>query len=175
MPNQEAQGVAWALVEIWITGFGCLINIHSDKWTNNTSQIFSNICWILGIGKISTKSLHPETKAMIKSTSRTWEECFSKYVDDNQQEWNSYPQLVMMAYHSSVHAVTKYNPSYVVPGTLLRLPIVCMYETRQTKLFPKPSDSLFNTKRETQRAHHLVRAEIEAEQTCHKMFNDYLV
>ena len=63
-----------------------------------------------------------------------------------------------------------------MPQTPSRLPHDCMYETRQTELFPTASDFMFITKREMQRAYHLVRAELEVEHNCletHYNYRDY--
>ena len=88
------------------------------------------------------------------------EESFSKFVDDRQHEWKNYVQLIMVTYRPSIHAVTKYSPSYVVLGTIFKLPIDCRYETSQREILPTPSDFKFKMNREMQRAHHLVRAEM---------------
>ena len=134
MANQEAKTVARALVDNWITKFGCPVNLHSDKGTNFMSELFTELCRVLGIERTSTTSFHPEGNAMIERTNRTIEESLSKYIDDHQSDWNCYLQLVMMAYRSSIHAVTKHSPNYLVMGTPLRLPIDCT----SYRSFPDP-------------------------------------
>ena len=173
MPNQEAQTVAGALVEKWITRFGCPVNLHSDKGTNFMSELFRELCRILGIQRTSPTSFHPEGNAMIERTNRTLEKSISKYVNELQHDWKNYLQLVMMAYRSSVHSLTKYSHAYVIFGTPLKLPIDCMYETRHTESNPTPSDFIFKTRRELQRAHHQIRIHMEVEQTKQKTYYDY--
>ena len=128
MPNQEAKTVAGALVETWISRFGCPVNLHSDKGTNFMSQLVRDLCRILSIQR---------------------------------------------TYRSSVHAVTKYSPAYVIFGTPLKLPIDNMYETRQTESNPTPSDLIFKTRRELHKAHHQIRIHMEVEQTRQKTYYDY--
>ena len=173
MANEEAKTVAQALVDNWITQFGCPVNLHSDKGTNFMSELFTKLFRVLGIERTSTTPFHPEGNAMIERTNRTIEESLLKDIDDHQSDWTYYLQLVMLAYCSSIHAVTKHSPNYLVMGTTLRLPIDCMYETRHTELFPTPSDFIYNTKRELQKAHHLVRSHMELEQTRQKTYYDY--
>ena len=120
-------------VEKWITRFGCPVNLHSDKGTNFMSELFREHCRIMGTQRTSTTSFHPEGNAMVERTKRTLEESIPKYVSEHQHDRKNYLQLVMMAYRSSVHAVTKYSPTYVIFGTPLKLPIDCMYETRHTE------------------------------------------
>ena len=173
MANQEAKTVAQAFVDNSITKFGCPVNLHSDKGTNFMSELFTELCRVLGIERTSTTPFHPEGNAMIERTNRTIEESLSKYIGDHQSDWTCYLQLVMMAYRSSIHAVTKHSPNNLVMGTPLRLPIDCMYETRHTEIFPNPSDFIYNTKRELQKAHHLMRSHMELEQTLQKTYYDY--
>ena len=63
---------------------------------------------------------------MIERTNRTLEESISKYVIEHLHDWRNYLQLIIMAYRSSVHAVTKYSPAYVIFETPLKLPVDCM-------------------------------------------------
>ena len=79
-----------------------------------------------------------------------------------------YLRLKMMAYCSSVPALTKHSPPYDVVRTFLRPPIDCVFETPQTELFPTPSDCVFNTEREMHRAHQSVNPEKKVEQTYQK-------
>ena len=90
------------------------------------------LCRILGIQRKSTTLLHPEKDAMTGRTNRTLELGISKYVREHQHDRKNYLHLVMMAYRSSVHSVAKYIPAYAIFGTPLKLPVVCLYETRHT-------------------------------------------
>ena len=172
MPNQEATTVAKAFTESWVSRFGCPANLHSDKGSNFMSNLFKNLCKELGIARTSTTSFHPQGNAIIERTNRTIEDCLAKYVGEHQYEWSNHLQLVMMAYRSSIHAVTKYSPFYLIYGHSMALPIDCMYETRESRVFPTPSDYVFNLKRELQKSHQLVREHFEAEQGRQKTYYD---
>ena len=120
------------------------------------SNLFRNLCKDLGTSRNSTFSFHPQGNAIIERTNRTIEDCLAKYVGEHQYEWSNHLQLVMMAYRSSIHAVTKYSPFYLIYGHSMAVPIDCMYETRESRVFPTPSDYVFNLKRELQKSHQLV-------------------
>ena len=173
LPNQEAKTVAEALVEKWITRFGCPVNLLSDKGTNFMSELFWELYRILSIQRTSKKSFHPKGKAMVERTNRTLEKNISKHVSEHQHDWKNYLQLVMMAYRFWVHAVRKYSPAYVIFGTPLKLPVDCIYGTRHTESYQTPSDLTFNTRRELQKAHHWIRIQMEVEQTRLKTYCDY--
>ena len=111
---------------------------------------------------------------MIKRTNKTLEQSLSKYVDDHQNERKNFPYLVLMAYRSSVLAVTKYSLSHVVLGTPRRLPIDCINGKCHTELLLTPSSFIFDTNREMQWVHHLERAGMEVEQTHQVTPYEYL-
>ena len=123
MPNQEAQTVEPALDEIWISRFGCPVNLHNLKGTTFVCDLIPELCRILGIERTSTTLFHSEENAMNKKTNKVLQESHSKYEDDHQHEWKSYPRLVLIAYRSSGYGVTKKSPSYEVLEKPLRLAI----------------------------------------------------
>ena len=95
----------------------------------------------MGVDRTSTTSYRPQGNSMIERTNRTIEKTLSKFVGENHTDWAKYLQTVMMAYRSSIHAVTKYNLYYLIFGRPCSLPKDCMYETSsQTKVFTMPDD-----------------------------------
>ena len=49
LPNTEASTVAKVLVNEWICRFGAPYAIHSDQGRNFESQLFAELCTLLGI------------------------------------------------------------------------------------------------------------------------------
>ena len=109
---------------------------------------------------------------MIERTNRTIEESLAKYVGEHHNTWSDYLPLVMMAYRSSIHSVTKYSPFYLLFGRSCALPIDCMYQTIQTKIYPTLSDYVGCLKDELQTCHELVRESMEVEQQRQKTYYD---
>ena len=105
------------------------------------------MCKELGIDRTSTIAYHPQGNAMIERPKRTIEESLAKYVGEHHNTWSKYLQLIMMAYRSSDHTVTKYSPYYLLFGAPCALLIDCMYKTLQTQVFTTPSDYVGNLKR----------------------------
>ena len=120
MSNQEAPTVAKAFVNVWVSRFGCPANLHSDKGSNFMSNLFKNMCKELGINRTSTTAYHPQGNPMKERTNRTIEESLAKYLGEHHNTWSDYLPLVMMAYRSSIHFVTKYSPFYLLFGTIMR-------------------------------------------------------
>ena len=78
------------------------------------SILFKNTCKKLGINRTSTTAYHPQGNAMIERTNRKIEESLAKYVAEHHNTWSDYPPLVVMAYRSSLHSLTKYSPFYLI-------------------------------------------------------------
>ena len=61
MPNQEATTVAELLVKQFICRFGVPLLIHSDQGRNFESELFAEMCRLLGIKKTRTTPYHPQS------------------------------------------------------------------------------------------------------------------
>ena len=135
---------------------------------NFTSNLFKYMCKELGIDRNSTTAYHHQGNAMIERANQTIEESLTNNVGEHHNTWCKYPQLIMMAYRSSDHTVTKYSPYYLLFGASCALPIDCMYEPLQSQVFATPSDCVGNLKKELQLCHKLVRLNMEVEQERQK-------
>ena len=58
MSNEEASTAAKTVVKVWVSGFVCQANIHSDKGKNFTSNLFKKICKELGKNRTSTTAYY---------------------------------------------------------------------------------------------------------------------
>ena len=60
---------------------------------------------------------------MVERYNRTLEDMLSKFVAQNQRDWDEHPPFIMMAYRSSEHETRGCSPSDLMIGRALRLPI----------------------------------------------------
>ena len=110
LPNQEAVTVAEALVKNFVCLFGVPLIIHSDQGRNFECLVFSEMCQLLGIHKTKTTPLHPQSDGMLERFNCTVEDQLSKFVDENQRDWNNHAPLLLMAYRTAVHETTGCTP-----------------------------------------------------------------
>ena len=74
LPCQEAVVVAEALVNNFVYRFGVPLIIHSDQGRNFESQVFTEMCRLLGVKKTRTTPLHPQSDGMVERFNRTIED-----------------------------------------------------------------------------------------------------
>ena len=108
--DQESPTVARVVVEEFVARFSVPRQIHSDQGRNFESLVFQEMCKLLGMDKTRTTPLHPQSDGMIERFNQTVEAMLSKFVAENQQDWDEHLAVLMMAYRSAVHEL---------PGSLL--------------------------------------------------------
>ena len=121
--DQKANTVAKKFVERIVTIFGTPMQLHSDQGTNFESEVFREMCKILGIEKTRTTPHHPQSDGMIERANRTIENMLSAFVSKNTRDWDEHIYLLMMAYRAAKHESIGISPCKMVFGRDIFLPI----------------------------------------------------
>ncbi|CAC5416679.1 unnamed protein product [Mytilus coruscus] len=111
--DQEATAVANKLVERVITILGVPMEIHSDQGSNFESNVFREMCKLLGLHKSRTTGLRPQRDGMVERLNSTIENMLVSFVSENQKNWDEYIFVLMMAYRASAHDKPEYSTEYV--------------------------------------------------------------
>jgi transposase InsO family protein len=61
MPNQTAETVSSKIVDEFVCRFGIPEQLHSDQGRQFESELFTEMCKLLGIKKTRTTPLHPQS------------------------------------------------------------------------------------------------------------------
>ena len=123
LENIEAKNVARALIDNFISRFGVPLFLHTDQDASFESQLFQDMCQILGIKKTRTTKARPHSDGMIERANRIIFNMLSAFVSEHQRDWDEHIPLVMMAYRSSVPESTGTSASKITFGHEIRLPI----------------------------------------------------
>ena len=123
LANQFASTTVSALLEHWITRFGCQEIIHSDQGRNFEAQLFQKLTELLQIDKTRTTSFNSQSNAVIERTNRTILNMLAKTMDTHEQNWSKLLPYVMLAHRLSVHESTNYTPHFLVFIHEVTLPI----------------------------------------------------
>ena len=119
--NQKANTVAQKLVDQIVSIFGVPMQIHSDQGRMFESDVFQEMCKILGIEKTRTTPHHPQSDGMVERANRTIENMLSTFVSENQKDWDIYLPLLTLAYRSSIHEATGVSPCEMMFGRHISL------------------------------------------------------
>jgi hypothetical protein len=158
--DQEAETVAEALVNNFISRFGVPQELHSDQGRNFESKLFRGMCNLLGINKTRTTPLHPQSDGMVERFNRTLSQHLALYVDDHQRDWDKHLPLFLLAYRSATHETTGHTPSMLLFGREVRLPIDLV--TGRPNDIPLGVDEYTdNLQKKLEDVHHYVRDRIK--------------
>ena len=127
LPTQTAVAVAEVLVRNFFCRFGTPMEIHADQGRNFESNVFAEVCKIMGIKKTRTTPFHPQSDGMVERYNRTLENQLALFVNSNQNDWDERLPLLLIAYRSAVHESTGCNPAKLMMGRELRLPLDLTY------------------------------------------------
>ena len=123
IPNQEAKTVARALMQRWILQYGVPVQILSDRGTNFESNLFQELCTLLGTDKVRTTAYEARTNGMIERWHRTLNSLLAKMIDDRQRNWCEKLPYVVAAYRATVHESTSVSPNFLIFGRENRAPV----------------------------------------------------
>ena len=70
-PNQTAETIAKFLYQGYISVFGALARLLSDRGANFMSSVIEEMCKILGIKKLQTMPYHPQTNGLVERSHQT--------------------------------------------------------------------------------------------------------
>ena len=114
--DQTADTTSKALVKHIIARHGPPKAILTDKGSNFTSLLFTNICVYLGIKRKLTTAYHPQTDGQTERFNRTLMGMLRNYVEKTHDDWERVLELLCFAYRASVHSSTHESPYYLMHG-----------------------------------------------------------
>lgn len=123
IPNQEAVTVAAKLVNEFCVRFGVPRQIITDQGSNFESKLFSQLCTMLHIDKTRTSSYRPQSDGFVERQMRTIQQLLSKYVSENQTDWDKHLPILMAAYRATPQDSTQVTPNLMMLGRQVSLPI----------------------------------------------------
>ena len=163
MPDIETSTIVDILVNKVICLWGMPLHIHSDQGTQFESQLFKELCACLGITKTRTTAYFPQSDGMIERFNQTVEEMLSKYISEDQRDWDRYLPLMMLAYRTSTHDSTGFSPSLLFMGREPRTPLDMLVGTppQESPTISYP-DYVTNMRTKMHQVHELARDKLMA-------------
>ena len=115
-PNQTVKTIAKFLYGGYISTFGALARLLSDRGTSFTSRIIEELCKILGVQQLWTMPYHPQTNGLVERLHQTIMCMIGKLGEDKKVNWPSHLAEIVHAYNSTRSTITGYSPHYLMFG-----------------------------------------------------------
>ena len=122
LEDQTAETCAKCLVKEMISRYGYPLDLLSDQGRNFESQIFAELCQLLGIRKIRTSPRHPQSNGQVERFKKTLIPMIRPYLQGEQTNWDINLHLLTSAYRSTRHESTRYTPNMLMFRREVRLP-----------------------------------------------------
>ena len=124
--NQKASTCARVLVSEYVARFGVPENIHSDQGTNFESNLFKEMCQILGIHKSRTTAYHPQGNGQVENFNKSLKAMLTATVEAEGRDWDRKLPSALMAFRASTQVSTGETPFLMNFGEEMRLPLDVM-------------------------------------------------
>lgn len=122
LPRKDSETVARCFVNNFILRYGIPKQFISDRGTEFTSSIISEVCNLLNIEKIHSTSYHHETLGGLENTHKHLGAYLRIQCENNQSDWSDWIPFWCFSFNTSVHSQTKYTPYELVFGKVCNLP-----------------------------------------------------
>ena len=90
----------------FVCRFGVPQKIHTDQGREFESDLFVQVCKLLGGEKTRMVPYHPQGDGMIERFNRTLLAMLSAVVNEQQDDWDDHLPYVLAAYRSAVQETT---------------------------------------------------------------------
>jgi hypothetical protein len=157
VPDNKAITTARVLVNEFICRYGVPLQIHTDQGSQFESDLFQEVCLLLGIDKTRTSPFHPSSNGQVERMNRSIKDMLYHYLSDRQDDWNLHLPLVMMAYRSTPHESTKFSPNLLMFGSEVGCPESAVFDVPAVASRKEPCEYVSDLRDNLSLAHRIAR------------------
>ena len=128
-PDQSVKTVAKFLYGGYISIFGALARLLSDRGATFTGNVIEELCKILGVKQLQTMPYHPQTNGLAERSHQMIMHMIGKLGENKKADWPSHLAEIAHAYNATQSTVTGYSPHYLMFGQQPRLPVNFVFPT----------------------------------------------
>ena len=128
-PDQTVKTITKFLYGGYISVFGALARLLSDKGASFMSSVIEEMCKILGMKQLQTMLYHPQTNGLVERLHQTIMCIIGKLEEDKNANWPSLLAEIVHTYNATQSTVTRYSPHYLMFGGQPRLPVNFVFPT----------------------------------------------
>ena len=120
--SKEAQEVAKAIMDTWITRYSTPKEIVTDGGKEFANKLLGALCQELGILHRQTTPYHPETNASAEVFNRTMKHYLAAALEQPYLDWEELLPALRICYNTSVSKATRATPFSLVYGMEANMP-----------------------------------------------------
>ena len=113
-PDQTVKTIGKFLYGGYISIFGALARLLSDRGISFTSSIIEELCKIIGVKHLWTMPYHPQTNGLVDRLHQMIMCMIRKLGEDKKTNWPSQLAEMVHAYNATQSTVTGYRPHYLM-------------------------------------------------------------
>ncbi|CAB3385818.1 Hypothetical predicted protein [Cloeon dipterum] len=122
IPDQKAKTVVQSLIEQIICRYGAIQEIVTDNGSNFKSDLFSEVCGLLGIKHSFTSPYNPRAN-IVEAAHKGLVDVIADFVSRPRCEnWDKMIPFALLALRASKHSATGHSPALLMTGRELQLP-----------------------------------------------------
>uniref|UniRef100_A0ABD2W2S8 Integrase catalytic domain-containing protein n=1 Tax=Trichogramma kaykai TaxID=54128 RepID=A0ABD2W2S8_9HYME len=118
--DMQTSTVARAFIDTWVSRFGAPQTITSDQGLQFESELFNELCNLLGTNRIRTTPYHPSSNGMIERWHRDFKTALIAF--ESSESWTRILPLVMLGLRTRIRSDIDASLAEVLFGSSLRLP-----------------------------------------------------
>jgi transposase InsO family protein len=172
IPDQTAITVARAFVTQFVCRLGVPYKVHTDQGPNFESELFREVCKLLGIEKTRTTPYRPQSDGLVERFNSTLEQMLAMYVTNDQTDWDEHLPFVMMAYRASIQETTNATPNSLMLGRDVNFPLTILAGPPPDVDANSPSSYATRLKQKLENAYEVVRVHSNKETKRQKRVYD---
>ena len=121
LPSIEADTVATAFVENWVSRFGVPDELASDRGSQFTSNLWNSMLRLYGISKRQSTSYHPQAQGLVERFHRSLKNAL-KTKCKNANDWFFELPFVMLGLRTAPKEALGVSPAEMVYGEPISIP-----------------------------------------------------
>jgi hypothetical protein len=112
----EAPEIADAIFKLIICRHGCPSKFLTNKGTQFTSNLFKYLCIKMGIQKLETTALHPQTNGKVEKFNHFIVNALATLSNKEQTNWDEMIDPCLFAYRSTISRIIDETPFFLIYG-----------------------------------------------------------
>ena len=172
LPNQQADTIATAFIEHWVSVFGTPVQLHSDQGRNFESTLMHELCKLLKIDKTRTTPYHPSGNGQCERQNSTAMNLVHSYARDDPFNWDRHLSLAMMGYNMTKHSATGFEPTRLMLGRNINMPADLMMPSDPSVMFQPVNEYVLSVEKSLRTSYEVARERLQKAATAMSNYHD---